>query len=108
MKEKSYNGFASEEQYEAVRKEVEKQIGEFCDDFRVEKHKDSGFVTIYVKGMEIPMNGDDFFETKIDWVELRDNKSFLNANDINIIRNLNPKLIGIAYYEEQIRSLMPF
>jgi hypothetical protein len=105
MKEKSYNGFASEEQYEAVKKEVEKQIGEFCDDFRVERH--SGFVTIYVKGMEIPMYGDDFFNVKIDWVELRD-KTFLNANDINIIRNLNPKLIGIAYYEEQIRSLMPF
>jgi hypothetical protein len=57
--------------------------------------------------MEIPMYGDDFFNVMIDWVEMRD-KTFLGANDINIIRALNPKLIGIAYYEEQIRSLMPF
>ena len=91
MNEVIYNGFASEEQYEAVKNAVADCINEWADYYDVELMNDDGEEALVVKanGMSLWLDA----SSGIYYVELRRGKDFIEGCDLAVLQELDADYI---------------
>ena len=97
MNELNYNGFASEEQYEAVKNAVADCIGEWAGYYDVQLKEDEGYDAIVVKANGMSIWLDDTMG--LYFVELKGGKDFIEGCDLAVLRELDAEyLYRFMYY----------